>query len=48
MQDLARDDKLFYAKENGQSSTWFYLDRATARTINALTGNMLLAYNEPM
>lgn len=41
MQDIVRDGKEFYAKDNGQSSTWFYLDKVTAIKINALTGNML-------
>ena len=42
MKDIERDGKRFYAKDNGQASTWFYLDEVTAMKINALTGNMLV------
>jgi hypothetical protein len=43
MKDIERDGKRFYAKKNGQASTWFDLDEVTARKINALTGNLLAA-----
>ena len=41
MKDLEQDGKRFYAIDNGQASVWFYLDKATADRLNALTGNGL-------
>ncbi len=42
-QDIERDGKRFYAKDNGQASIWFYLDQQTADQLNELTGNALQA-----
>jgi len=41
MRDIERDGKRFYAKDNGQASIWFYLDKVNADKLNALTGNAL-------
>ena len=41
MEDIERDGKRFYGKDNGQASIWFYLDQPTADKLNALTGNAL-------
>ena len=41
MDDIERDGKRFYAKDNGQASIWFYLDESTADRLNQLTGNAL-------
>lgn len=41
MEDIERDGKRFYAKDNGQASIWFYLDKSTADKLNRLTRNAL-------
>jgi hypothetical protein len=41
MEDIQRDGKRFYGRDNGQASVWFYLDKKTAEELNALTGNAL-------
>ncbi|MGY8768596.1 MAG: hypothetical protein ACKVH8_09235 [Pirellulales bacterium] len=41
IEDIERDGKRFYAKDNGQASIWFYLDTDTADKLNVLTGNAL-------
>jgi hypothetical protein len=41
MEDIERDGKRFYAKDNGQAAIWFYLDKSTADQLNVLTGNAL-------
>jgi hypothetical protein len=41
MDDIERDGKRFYAKDNGQASIWFYLDKTAADKLNTLTGNAL-------
>lgn len=41
MEDIERDGKRFYGKDNGQASIWFYLDKDTAEKLNSLTGNAL-------
>ena len=41
MRDIERDGKQFYAKDNGQASIWFYLDKPTADRLNSMTGNAL-------
>ncbi len=41
MRDIERDGKHFYGKDNGQGSTWYFLDRHTARELNRLSGNAL-------
>lgn len=41
MRDLERNGHRFYGKDQGQASIWFYLDKATADKLNALTGNAL-------
>jgi hypothetical protein len=37
MKDIERDGKRFYSMENGQASTWFYLDEGTAERLSELT-----------
>lgn len=46
MKDIERDGKQFYAKENGQASIWFYLDKDTASKLHQLTG-IELSKNQP-
>ena len=41
MQDIERNGRRFYGKDNGQASIWFYLDNAMADSLNRLTGNKL-------
>ncbi len=41
MEDIERDGKRFYLKDNGQASIIFYLDKYTADKLNELTGNAL-------
>ena len=41
IRDIERNGKRFYAKDNGQASIWFYLDKETATKLNALTGGAL-------
>jgi hypothetical protein len=41
MEDIERDGRRFYGRDNGQASVWFYLDKKTAEELNALTGNAL-------
>ena len=41
MDEIERDGKRFYAKDNGQASIWFYLDKETADKLNHMTENAL-------
>jgi hypothetical protein len=41
MEDLQRDDKQFYTKDDGQAMLLFYLDRDTAIALNDLCGDAL-------
>jgi hypothetical protein len=41
MEDLQRDDKQFYTKDNGQAMLLFYLDRDTAIALNDLCDDAL-------
>ncbi len=43
MKDLEKPGYRFYAKDNGQASIWFFLDDATAKKLNELSGNALQA-----
>ncbi|MEL7068505.1 MAG: hypothetical protein AAGN15_07615 [Cyanobacteria bacterium J06581_3] len=46
MEDIEQNGCRFYAKDNSQASIWFYLDEATATTLNQLTDNALVT-NQP-
>ena len=41
MSDLEEGGRRFYARENGQAMTLFYLDAAAARRIGELAGDVL-------
>ena len=41
MQDLERGGRKFYAKDNGQSSIWYFLTKDQVRGLNALSGGAL-------
>lgn len=41
MDDIERDGRRFYSKENGQSMILYYLDATTAAEINRLSNNSL-------
>lgn len=43
--DIERDGKRFYTKDNGQAMVLFYLDADTAARVNALSGGALALVN---
>jgi hypothetical protein len=43
--DIERDGRRFYAKDNGQAMVLFYLDQATVGRLNELSRNALRPVN---
>ena len=41
MDDIQRDGRRFYFKDNGQAMVLFYLDPGTAEELNRLSNNAL-------